>query len=36
MAILRAFVWMRWRVLMNSLERTGARDRLERFSVAIE
>lgn len=27
---------MRWRVLMNSLERTGARDRLERFSVAIE
>jgi hypothetical protein len=36
MAILRAFLWMRWRVLMNSLERTGARDRLERFSVAIE
>ena len=36
MAILRAFVWMRWRVLMNSLERIGARDRLERFSVAIE
>jgi hypothetical protein len=27
---------MRWRVLMNSLERTGARDRFERFSVAIE
>ena len=36
MPILRAFLWMRWRVLMNSLERTGARDRLERFSVAIE
>ena len=36
MSILRAFLWMRWRVLMNSLERTGARDRLERFSVAIE
>src|SRR6187399_920499 len=27
---------MRWRVLVNSLERTGARDTLERFSVAIE
>jgi hypothetical protein len=34
--ILRAFAWMRWRVLMNSLERTGARDTLERFSLAIE
>ena len=34
--ILRAFAWMRWRVLVNSLERTGARDTLERFSVAIE
>jgi hypothetical protein len=34
--ILRAFLWMRWRVLMNSLERTGARDRFERFSLAIE
>jgi hypothetical protein len=33
---LRAFAWMRWRVLMNSLERTGARDTLERFSLAIE
>jgi ABC-type transport system involved in cytochrome c biogenesis permease component len=33
---LRAFAWMRWRVLMNSLERTGGRDTLERFSVAIE
>ena len=34
--ILRAFLWMRWRVLINSLERTGARDTLERFSVAVE
>jgi hypothetical protein len=34
--ILRAFAWMRWRVFVNSLERTGARDRLERFSIAAE
>src|SRR6476660_2278229 len=34
--ILRAFVWLRWRMLLNSLEHTGARDRLERFSLAIE
>jgi hypothetical protein len=34
--IFRAFVWMRFRVLINSLERTGARDTLERFSVATE
>ena len=33
---LRAFAWMRWRVLMNSLERTGTRDTLERLSVAVE
>jgi hypothetical protein len=33
---LRAFAWMRWRILINSFERTGARDRLERFSIAIE
>ena len=26
--ILRAFAWMRWRVLVNSLERTGSRDTL--------
>ncbi len=32
--IFRAFLWMRWRVLVNSLERTGSRDTLERFSVA--
>ena len=36
LGILRAFVWLRWRVLMNSLERTGARDTIERFSLAIE
>jgi hypothetical protein len=34
--ILRAFAWMRWRMLVNSLERTGSRDTLERFSLAIE
>jgi hypothetical protein len=34
--ILRAFVWLRWRMLLNSLEKTGARDRLERFSLAVE
>ena len=34
--ILRAFAWMRWRVLVNSLERTGARDTLERLSIAVE
>jgi len=34
--ILRAFLWMRWRVFVNSLERTGARDTLERFSIATE
>lgn len=34
--ILRAFAWMRWRMLVNSLEKTGSRDMLERFSLAIE
>jgi hypothetical protein len=34
--ILRAFAWLRWRMLINSLEKTGARDTLERFSLAIE
>lgn len=34
--ILRAFAWARWRMLINSLEKTGARDRIERFSIAIE
>ena len=34
--ILRAFAWLRWRVLINSLERHGGRDVLERFSLAME
>jgi hypothetical protein len=34
--ILRAFTWLRWRMFINSLERTGSRDMLERFSLAIE
>jgi len=34
--ILRAFAWTRWRMFINSLEKTGARDTVERFSVAIE
>ena len=34
--ILRAFAWMRWRVLLNSIERTGARDTFERLSLAVE
>jgi hypothetical protein len=34
--ILRAFAWMRWRIFINSLEKTGARDVVERFSLAIE
>ena len=34
--ILRAFAWLRWRVLMNSFERHGGRDAIERFSVAFE
>jgi hypothetical protein len=34
--VLRAFAWMRWRMFVNSLEKTGARDKIERFSVAIE
>ena len=28
--ILRAFAWLRWRMLINSLEKTGARDTVER------
>jgi hypothetical protein len=34
--ILRAFAWMRWRMLINSFEKTGSRDVLERFSMAAE
>lgn len=34
--ILRAFAWIRWRMLVNALDRTGSRDVLERMSIAIE
>lgn len=34
--ILRAFAWLRWRMLVNALERTGTRDTLERLSLAVE
>ena len=34
--ILKAFAWLRWRVVMNSLERSGARDTVERLSLAID
>lgn len=34
--ILRAFAWLRWRILLNSLERSGSRDALARFSGAVE
>ena len=34
--ILKAFAWLRWRMLVNSLDKTGSRDTLERFSIAIE
>jgi hypothetical protein len=32
----RAFAWLRWRLLVNSFERTGSRDAIERFSIALE
>ena len=34
--ILKAFAWLRWRMLLNSFDKTGSRDILERFSIAIE
>lgn len=34
--ILRAFAWLRWRMFVNSLERTESRDLLERFSIAAD
>jgi hypothetical protein len=34
--VFKAFAWMRWRVFVNSLERTSARDTIERFSLAAE
>ncbi len=33
---LRAFAWLRFRMFVNSLEQTGSRDMLERFSLAAE
>lgn len=36
MRLIRAFLWLRWRVLVNSFERTGARDTLDRLSIAVE
>jgi hypothetical protein len=33
---LQAFIWLHWRVFINSLERTSARDTLQRFSLATE
>jgi hypothetical protein len=34
--LFKAFAWLRWRVFVNTLERTSARDTLERFSLATE
>jgi len=34
--ILRAFAWIRWRVFVNTLEKTSARDRVQRMSLAVE
>ena len=34
--ILRAFAWMRWRIIVNTLELTTGRDVIERFSQALE
>ena len=34
--VLKAFAWLRWRMTMNAFDKTGGRDLLERFSLAIE
>ena len=34
--MLRAFAWLRWRMLINALDRSGSRDALQRFSLVIE
>ncbi len=34
--VLRSLAWLRWRILINTLTRTGARDMLERLSRAAE
>jgi len=36
MRFVRAFAWLRWRIFMNGLERSGRRDAVERFSRATE
>jgi hypothetical protein len=36
MRFVRAFAWLRWRVFMNGLERSGRRDAVERFTRATE
>lgn len=34
--MLKAFAWMRWRMLANALEHSGSRDTLQRLSIATE
>lgn len=34
--MLKAFAWMRWRMLANALEHNSSRDTLQRFSIAME
>ena len=34
--MLKAFAWMRWRMLANAIEHSGSRDTLQRFSIAME
>ncbi len=34
--VLRAFMWLRWRVFVNSLGRSGSRDALERISLLLD
>lgn len=34
--MLKAFAWMRFRMLANALEHSGGRDTLQRFSVAVD
>lgn len=34
--MLKAFAWMRWRMLANAIEHSGSRDTLQRLSIAME
>ncbi|CAN5740228.1 hypothetical protein BH24ACI5_BH24ACI5_15840 [soil metagenome] len=34
--MLKAFAWIRWRMLANALEHNASRDTLQRFSLAVE